>query len=486
VIFALLAFFVLGFLAHQQGWHTALLRWGQAPGATFATWRARRALPTLAIDMRFADYQLLVSLRDRALRQGAHVPVEDEAVSARANLGAGGGETVDVRLPGGPASWLQGDTWPLELRWAGTTDWVRLVPVDETWTEMAWWQWGYLEALRREGFLTATQQFGRLRLNGRDWGLYLLETPAVAEPVLAFDPQNAWEARASGALLFEEGFRRATVTVVGDARSSDAIAAVEQLRAVQAGEISLSERSDAEVVGRFLALTALWTGQSAPDWRSLRWTYDPTTQCLIPVGGGQPWPEPAPLPEAFLNDPAVQVAYARALVEFSSPAYLSQLREEWGEALEHQWQVLGGGTSVTPWTLLERRQQTLRSWLASDQGLSAAIGRRENGTFVLRLVNLQSFPLLILGLDAGGESMRPVDPTWVFPEDSTRVVASGEALVLRSPQGALPQAVRLQLPWDLTTAGGDTLFVVYRVWGTAAPEVRTPVTEPLTAGETAP
>ncbi len=467
--------FVLGFLVQQYDWHEMVLRWGRDPRETFAAWRMRSTLPLVSLDMRFADYQQLLSLRERALWLDVHVPLEGESVSATGVIDSGARETVELRLPAGPARGWQGDGWPLELRWAGTTDWARLVPVDEMQAEATWQQWAYLEALRREGFAAATQMPVRLELNGSSRGLYVLETPAPAAFHVAFDPQPVWEAQAAGeALLFENGFRYATVTVIEGVASPAAAEAMARLRAVQRGELTLSELADAETLGRFLALTALWTGDPAPDWRTLRWAYDSATQQLLPVGAGHPWTESEPLPEAFLDDPAVQSAYARALVEVSSRAYLEQVRRERGPALEAQWLALGAPD--TPWSLLEARQQSLRARLAPEKAVASVLERDGPG-FVLFLANLQPFPLEITGLDAGGAALRPLDPAWVYPEDGALLVEAGDMLVLRAARGALPQWVRLRLPRELTTAGGDTLTVVGRLWDAPVPELRIPVTD---------
>ncbi|MFP4344174.1 MAG: hypothetical protein ACLFU8_05730 [Anaerolineales bacterium] len=481
--FSLAAAFLLGFLVHEQGWHATLLRWGRAPGASFATWRVQAALPVVTSDMRFADYQRLLNLRERAVRLGVHVPFAGEDVPASVVSGSGVRVDARARLPGGAPAPLSGDTWPLDLRLADAADWVRLTPVTATGSEAAWEQWAYLEALRRAGFTAATQRLVRLHLNGRDLGLHILETPATAELLVAFDPRPAWEAQAAGEALFANGFRYATLTVIEGAASPAAAEALARLRAVQRGERVLSELCDAETLGRFLALTALWTGDPAPDWRTLRWAYDSATQQFSPVGAGHPWAETAPLPEAFLDDPAVQAAYARALVEFSTPAYLEQVRREWGPALEAQWLALGAPD--TPWPLLEARQQTLRARLAPERAISATLAREGQG-FVLSLANLQPFPLEITGLDAGGAALRTLDPAWVYPEDGVLLVESGDALVLRAAQGALPREVRLRLPWELTTAGGDTLTLIGRLWEVPAPELRIPVGEAFPEPERTP
>lgn len=482
---ALLTAFALGFLSHSYGWYETPLQWGtllvREPRAAAALWRARAALPVVNLEARFSDYQRLSTLRERARQLGVHVPFAEETLRADMVSNDGQRHAVTVRLPGGPAIVADGDAWTLEVSPADTGDWLRLTPVDDLRRAFAWQQLGYLDALRQEGFAAATQAPVRLHVNGASWGLYILETPAPVEGAVFFDAQAAWEAQAAGEPLSEGGFRYAAVAST-DALSPTLQAAAARLRAVQLGERPLSEVCDAASLGRFLALTALWTGQSAPDWRTLRWQYAPATGLLAPVGIGQSWDAPAPLPATFYDDPAVQVAYARALTELSTPAYLEQLRRASGATLAQHWLALGATQITPPWESLARHQRTLRARLAPPHALAATL-TPDGRDFVLQLVNTQPFPLHIMGVDAGGAALHSLDPAWVIAADRPHLIDADENLVLRAASGAQVQPVRLRLPWRLAATGGDTLFVVGRLWEAGAPELRVPVLE---SGEAAP
>ena len=481
LVFSLLAAFIVGILTQQSGWYEQPLQWGWAvlrdPRALLTTWRTRAALPTVTLDVRFDDYQQLSELHNRARQLGVHVPFAEETVVATAIFGAGTRESVDVRLLGGPM--LSGEAWPLEVRRADATSWLRLTPLDETRTTSAWQQWGYLEALRREGFAAAAQTPVHLEINGSPWGRYILETPAPVDVAVRFDAQAAWEAAAAGEPRASGNFRYARATVTAD---SPALADTARVRFqdVQWGEAPLSEMCDAKALGRFLALTALWTGKPAPDWRALRWSYDPATQQFAPVGGGQPWPDPAPLPEAFLDDPDVQAAYARALAELSSPAYLEQLRQEHGAALEAYWQALGATAVAMPWARLEAHQRAMRARLAPEHPLTASL-ERDGAAFVLHIANLHPFPIHIEGLDAGAAGVRTLDPAWALAEDRGHLMDAEDAFVLRAATGAAPHPVRVALPRHLTTAGEEGLAIVCRLWGTNGPPLRAPVIDPEVA-----
>lgn len=439
----------------------------------------RSSVPVVVIDMRFADYQQLSAARDRALRVGTQLPSLDGIVEATVTVGAQSPVSYEVRLPGGSAERLEGDAWPLELRPVATTAWMHLEPIDEARSEFAWQQWAYLDALAREGMDTATQTLVRVALNGAQWGLYLLETPAPAEVRLRFDAQALWEAQAAGANIAEGAFRYAVVTSEGEPTFALDVAA-SRLRAAQRGDLPLSEVCDAEVLGRFFALTMFWTGQPAPDWRTLQWGFDSSIHKLVPLGAGMRWPDSEPLPEALLDDPVIQAAYVRALGVLAEPAYLERLRDEVGEELEQRWAVLGITSPAAPWEALAGHQERIRALLAPRHALAATLERDAavpDGGYVLLLANLQRFPLLVVGLDAGGAALRSLDREWVELENRGRLVTDGDLLILRGASGDLLQPVRVRLPWNLATAGGDALAIVCRVWGSSGPELRIPVTE---------
>ena len=101
-----LAAFGLGYLAQQQHWGEALAAgvqaWARSPKTALTAWRARQQLPTLTVDLRFADYERLSSARERALQQGMYVPLPEEAVTARVTFADARGQVAaELRLPGG-------------------------------------------------------------------------------------------------------------------------------------------------------------------------------------------------------------------------------------------------------------------------------------------------------------------------------------------------------------------------------------------------
>jgi hypothetical protein len=480
----LLLAFGLGFLSHQQDWVGSVRAWGSAllrsPQGVFAAWRARQQLPTLTLDLGFSDYQLLASARAQAWQQGVTIPRVEQVVTANASLpGAGGARPVELRLPGGSVLGAAEGPWSLELR-SGET-WQRLVPVTDALS--AWQQWGYLETLRQHGFAASRLELLQLTVNGASWGLYLLETPATAALTVGFDARPAWEAVAQGQVLPGQtspdgGFRYA-VPAVSSADDPAAPQAYALFRAAVEGERALSSLSDAEAWGRFLALTLLWTGAPAPDWSTLRWSFDATTGRFEVLGSLQP-AAISPLPAAVFADPAVQTATARALAEFTQPAYLETLRQSLGEALEWQWAVLGGASAdlADPWSVLLSHQRAMQAYLAPERPLAATL-EPSGDDFVVQLVNLQPFPLHVTGVDVGGAARRDLELSWVNPAGSGALLENAAgAFVLRAAGEYAPQPLEVRLPRELLSPGGE-LVLLCKLWDAPTPEMRVSVLETL-------
>lgn len=103
----------------------------------------------------------------------------------------------------------------------------------------------------------------------------------------------------------------------------------------------------------------------------------------------------------------------------------------------------------------------------------------------LRLMNLQPFPVLVVGLDAGGAARRALDPAWVVMEDRDLLLQTEDgALVLRAARGPGSQTVRVRLPREAATGG--ELAILCRLWNVPGPEARAPVLESLPVFEAAP
>lgn len=491
----------LGFVVHQQGWHRPLggfvVSLARHPAATLAALFGHSDLPTLRLDMRFRDYQQLLDRRAQALLLGANRVSEQDYVPAGIGLGD---ETiaVQVRLPAGPATSLGTGAWPFEVAVQDGTLWglrrFTLTPADATMLST----WGYLETLRRAGLFTPRHQAVRLVLNGTPHGVYMLEELPTADTlavqghagsvVVAFEQDAYWEAYARiGAALPGSGFQYARIVCAPyddnpDTACSDIARALYTIR---------PDEWDAERTGTFLAITTLWRGSAVLDWRTLRLAYDPRSGRLAPIGTGTTLIPVAPLPDVLLDDPRVQVAYVRALAQFSTPDYLAQLQADIG----HELESLGieSGYLDPPWTALSAHQTTMRRMLALSHPLLAYI-EPDDTALVLHLSNVQQFPVEVVGLDLGESALLPLDPAWVSETDRSSLVEAPDAaehIVLRAAVGSMPRSIHLRVPPEALLAGREWVWqtpgairIVARPCGLAEADISVPVYHDDLAAET--
>jgi hypothetical protein len=455
----------LGFFIHQQGWHRPvegfLRLLGRDPASAVTALLRPSTLPTLTVDMRFQDYQRLVGQRDRALRQTANVATDQEYVPA--TLGCSGASvSVQMRLPSGPAGLFAGDAWPFELVLEGdlsalglTSHHLTLTPADTTTLST----WGRLETSRRAGGLTPRYLLVRLRLNGSDRGLYALEeTPDTAwlaaqgrggEVLVAYDTTAYWQARAElGDVLSGSGFQYARPVALWPLSPDlTADAAVRTLEALQAGERAPSEVLEVERMADLLAITALWRGAPELDWLTLRLACDPVSARCAPIAAGTAFTPTASLPEFLTDDPVLQVATVRALARFSDPGYLAQLRADLEPDVESLRLALGVWNSDpdAPWSVLEAHQERIRRLLAPSAPLIAAVESGSTG-LTLYLGNPLPFPVEVLSLDLGENSLLPVAPEWVAADDRAWLVEASDHVVVRALRNGTLRPVRLRVP----------------------------------------
>lgn len=477
---------VLGFVIHREGWHRPLVAFVQRPSFTATALLHRSNLPTLYVDLRFADYQRLGEKRDQAFHLGVNIATDQDYVPATMST-ADGAVAVQMRLLEGPTVALKGDAWPFDVTIeddGALFDLRRftLVPADEAVLSM----WGYLETLRQAGILSPRHYLVHLVWNGRPLGLYALEERLTVESLAAqgrpqsviasFDRSAYWEAYARlEDALPGSGFQYAQVAVDCASSPPDAACddAARRLLALQAGEGVPSDAFDADKMGMFLALTTLWRGTSELDWRTLRLAYDPVTARFEPIGTGDVLTPIAPLPDAFTDDPLIQVAYVRALAQLSHPDYLTQLQDDLGDDLEALRQALGAdiGYLELPWPTLEAHQAVMRRQIAPSRTLFAIV-EADDAALVLRLSNVQPFPVEIVSLDIGEDAFLTVDPAWVTESDRDSLVDASDGVILRAAVASTPRTVRLRVPPEALPAGHewviqspDQVRIVTRLFG---------------------
>jgi hypothetical protein len=504
----LLLTFSLGFLVARQGWHQLLIdgvtRFIRQPVAAVTALLQPPDAPTLTVDLAFRDYDRLLDIRDQALRLGVNVATEEGAVPATIQH-ADSTVEVSLRLPPGPAQPLAGETWPLEVVVQGDDalfDLRRFLlrPAAED----ALRTMGYLEALRQAGHVVPRTHVVRLSLNGSDKGRYiLLEQPAAEmlaaqdrqdSALVTFDPGAYWAAAARlGQALPGSGFQYARVTLIPPVDAVDSPLSPESsaarreasdlLQALSDGAVQPADALDVERTASLLAMTALWHGAPELDWRGLTFIYNPTSGRLEPVAPIGPPAPVAPVPDLLMSDPRLQVALVRAIKALSQPDVLSELQTDLAPQIAQFQGALG--TAEAPWPSLSGHQTVMRHQIAPSPILFATRYPGRPG-LILRLDNVQPFPVEIVGLDVGENLFLPVDPAWVVEPAKAPLVDSVEGVVLNAAVGSIARTVYLQVPPAALSTGTPPVGevqVVARLFGLEAQHVVAATTHPEPAAD---
>jgi hypothetical protein len=467
---ALAAALVLGLMTTSSSRTATLPRRAGDLIARLNLGRARGDLPTLIVDIAFADYNAILAQRERALAAGGvNLAGAEDFVDATLRQGE---TTVDARLrlrQGLIPALGADDKWPFEVRVAddapplfGYRRFYLQEPVPDgvaDVAEAALAQRAFSEALQRESILTARPRFVRLVVNGDDRGRYMLQegfgealladqgrAPGV---VVAFDADRLLASIAHFRGSREAAFSDPVTNLAGDDfryfeidtyRDADIAAdpllaeqkddALALLYALQTGELPASQVFDVAQYGRFLALVDLWGAAEATSLLNLSFYYNPTTSKLEPIAfNAHPLAGDHRISlAATYADPQIQAAYVREAARLSDPDYLAEVRAELGPALAQIQRSLGAdaATSRSLWEALSGRQALIRRSLNPVRPVFAHQERTASppyDAFHVKVGNPLNLPVEILGFDVDGATFLEVDRAWIVEEETPGVPA---------------------------------------------------------------
>ena len=186
---------------------------------------------------------------------------------------------------------------------------------------------------------------------------------------------------------------------------SQADRAIQNLRKLQAGEVTAGEIFDLERMATYLALVALWDADHNLVENNYRLYYNPISGLLEPVGfDGVPsrratrvdllfnlrgWSD---LLETVLDDPAISALFIRELERVSSDAYLVELKEHMAQKTAESLTILQsefpGIDSI--WPKITARQKILSKLISpSIAGIAyGTIQEKSNESFSIALFAL--------------------------------------------------------------------------------------------------
>ena len=466
--------FVAGVQLYRNQTVQRLVTWTEVH-SSLAYWRgffSGESLPTLNVDMSFRNLQRIEAKREEALRRGILLASAADFVPADLRF-EGRTIPVDMRLKGDWVDHLEGDKWSFRIEVKGDNQVLgfRRFSIQDPSTRENLFEWAYLEHLRSEGILAPRYEFLNVVFNGDKLGIYaveehfskeLLESQGRKEGViLRFNEDLYWEQRVrnGGPLgnVFDTDYTVSIIDAFRDGRIDKSAtlavqrdAAIGLLRGYIEGRLSASEVFDAELMGRFLAITELWGSWHVLQWINLRFYYNPVTAKLEPIGFDSQ--HPLSILHRLISighlgmtdDPAISEVYVRELVRMKSPAYLADIKERISSEYERLKKALFRefGFLPTPWETIQRRQEVIRESLNPVITVLALRGRpmtgvdsQARGVIDLELRNSLTLPVEVLGFTVNGGQLIPASETLKEPDEDARFVTRGSSVILLGTRG---------------------------------------------------
>jgi hypothetical protein len=458
---------------------------------------ASQDLPTLYIDVAFEDYQRILDKRTEALRLGVLLASDEDFVPARLRYGEEGEVSAEIRLKGDWTDHLRGDKWSFRIhvrngdQVAGMRRFSIQAPETRQWLD----EWAFHQNLLKEGILTTRYTFVNVIFNGESKGIYALEESFSKEllesqgrregVIIRFDEDLVWRNRAKftenidmyleadtmGYFLVTDmstaeisAFRQKHIEA-DPSLSAQAETAFGLLRAFQTEQRPASEIFEAELMGRFYALSALWDAGHTNIWHNIRFYYNPITGLLEPIAfDAMPFDPESPFSvNRIFGDAPIRKAFAQELDRISQPEYLVELEGELGDEFEDFQRVLGWEYSrknlMPPWNRLRNRQKILQNQLRPAQavrGTFQQISENHNGRnephLQVALMNLMTLPVEVIHFQIGDKLIAP-QPDWVTPETRTHLMSTQPVVTLLPISTFEP--VRFIVPFKEANQGGQ-------------------------------
>jgi len=421
--------------------------------ATISHWfEGRKASPRrIYIEMKPEKYQKLAEQREQAMNDGVLVTSKKDYVKAVIRSDEQS-IPVKIRLKGDWTDHLQGKKWSFRVKTRGenTLFGMKRFSLHRPATRNYLMEWVFHRALSREDVLSLRYDFIALTLNGKDLGVYaveehfekrLVESQRRREgPIIRFSEDYHWDDE-----LRYRDFPGTLRAGTGDYVASDIDSfqtgkwlsdparrdlhnrAVTLLESFRRGDLTTSEVFDTGALARFVAISDVMGGEHGVRWHNTRFYYNPITARLEPIGfdadAGSPIldltyenPRDKHLYRSMFTDAAFLEQYLVELHRVSQPEYLDALFNDIGDELENNLRVIYSEYPAYDFKhhVLQQNQKYIRTVLDPSNALLAYQHRAESGPLEIRVGNLQSIPLRVVGVSFNEQEL-------VFPAASAAI-----------------------------------------------------------------
>jgi hypothetical protein len=304
--------------------------------------------------------QKIDAKRKSALDTGLLVSCEDDFVKAEISF-LNQIHNCKIRLKGDLSDHWSGEKFSLrvEMKDGSLIKGMSRFSLQDPVTRNNTAEWLYQKSLKREGVMSVRYEFVNLLINGRSMGIYameehfskeLIESNRRREGVIVnFNDSLLWKkfpVNLRSNIDWNSIYRSAPVDVRNNKRvqkndvlNNQKVTAINLLRSLQESSLPASNIFDSEKLGKFLAITRLWSADRGLFYGDINFYFNPVTCLLEPIGfDGNPSQETiAPyryftwgdIKENWVNyslsDPRIASSYVSWLFKFTEKEYLALL-----------------------------------------------------------------------------------------------------------------------------------------------------------------
>ncbi len=446
-------------------------------------------VPRVVLDIKFEHWQKILDKRARALARGSLIQEAGDFVPATiryADGGTTGTAKIKLRLKGDHLDHLEGEKWSFRVR-ARNKDHVwgmRRFSLQKPETRAFQLAPMLFELTRSLGLVAVRYAFVDLTINGKHIGVMALEEHPAKEMLeassrkesvmLRFSEKYFWNAldqntTAKGLDSFRpfDDYRFAPIDAFQSSRVAKSATltghyrvAAGLLRAFAERRLAPSQVFDAELMGRYLAVSELFGAWHGLRWHNMRFYFNPQTARLEPMpfdmttelrwGAIITNDKSEPILRHLLDDDAIDRAFRaslrRLIGEVESGALIAALRKTEARHLKRlQKEYLLHG--AYPLDRLKPRAAKLRQWVFESGGptpmryTQLVFARRydDGGRDTLSLINAMTRPVVVTRVY--------VDRCTGAAPGRADVIAAGRLPLTLAPArpGAPPKGVQLAL-----------------------------------------
>jgi hypothetical protein len=521
-------------LSDLPGYLKANLLLVRHPEAASAIW-IENDLDELHLEVKFKHLQKIEAARRKAMQRNRLIASDEDFVPAKISIS---GKKVDckVRLKGDLADHWGGRKWSfrVEIKKKGLVMGMSRFSLQDPATRNHTNEWLFLENLRKEGLVAPRYKFINFTLNGKPMGTYAMEESFSKEliehnrrregVVVTFDDHHFWNMHWN--VSWPSYWRTAIVETRNDSRVEalpllrrQMVTASNLLRGFQKRELSGEEVFEPERLGKFLALTHLWSAEHALSYADINFYFDPITGKLEPIGReGEPNPSikvshcyfsEGEMEDTWLNQalrsPRLAQAYVKYLELYTRPEYLAEVSKRLSDEEQHLrnllikdlfmedkhaiWKSSAILLEQDTWDSLKQRAHEIRLGL-KDKHIALAYARPAKTASGIDceviILNALTQPIEIIGFELGKQSWSAKDTISMPSKDDAVISPTEDNVVMPLRKSAndhpagdhaflLEGAMRDMTSTIQGNSPESTLFALVRILGLQQPPVKIPV-----------